>query len=291
MIARPRPGILAGFHVSIAGGIEKAVARAVDRGCTAFQIFTSSPSQWARRPLDKAESEAFRTAAAQAGIQKYFVHAIYLLNLASADEGLRAKSVSVLGEELVRADLLGASGVIFHLGSVGAGGDCSEGIRRVASSLEAARAASGRELPLVLENSAGAGGTIGAEPAHLEAIISKAGRAEPMAICLDTAHAFAAGIPIHTAAGLDELMARPFMDRRLAVLHTNDSLGGAGSRRDRHWHLGDGEIGMSALRRIVRHSRIRNLPMIMETPGTLDDDRRNMKTLITILGLSKNPAL
>ena len=274
-----------GFHVSIAGGLGEVVPRAVARGCTAFQIFTSSPSQWARKPIADADAAAFRKAVADAGIAPVVVHAIYLLNLSSPGEELRRKSVACLADELARAELLGAAGVIFHLGSVGADGDPAEGVARLARSLVEARKASGSRLPLILENSAGAGALVGGSLDQIAEIIDRAGGAEPVALCLDTAHAFGAGIPIHEKAGLDAALGHPVVEARLAVVHANDSNGDFNSRRDRHWHVGKGRIGPQAFKRIVTHPRLRDVPLIMETPGTEDDDKANMRAMKKMLGI------
>lgn len=273
-----------GFHISIAGGFSEVVPRAVARGCTAFQIFTSSPSQWARKPIAEADAAAFREAVAAAGIAPVVVHAIYLLNLASPDEALREKGVACLADELGRAGQLGAMGVVFHLGSVGAGGDPDAGVARVARSLVEARRQSRSGVPLVLENSAGAGALIGGTLDQVAEIIAQAAGAEPMALCFDTAHAFGAGIAVHEKGGLEAALGHPLVKARLAVVHANDSIGEFNSHRDRHWHVGKGAIGAAAFKRIVTHPRLKDVPLIMETPGTEADDRANMKAMKKMLG-------
>ena len=268
-----------GFHVSIAGGLGHVLERARERHCTAVQMFTSSPSQWRTVAVDPEAAAALREGLAAADIRPHFVHAIYLLNLASPDQELWRRSVRHLTEEVKRAALVGAAGVVFHLGSVGEGGRVRDGVRRVAKALREVRERAEVGVPLILENSAGAGNTLGGTPEQIGEMMAQAGEAEPLRLCLDTAHSFVAGLPVHTAEGLEETLARveQAMGRgRLALLHLNDSKYEFGTHRDRHWHLGKGCIGREGLARIINHPRLQALPMIMETPGTVDDDRRNM---------------
>jgi deoxyribonuclease-4 len=276
-----------GFHISIAGGFSEVVPRALARGCTAFQMFTSSPSQWARRAIDPDAALEFRRAVQEARIEPVLVHAVYLLNLASPDPRLQKKSVANLADELRRAEMLGAAGVIFHLGSVGAGGDKAAGVGRLARSLVETRRRSRCGLPLILENSAGAGSLVGGTLEEVSEVMERAKAAEPMKLCFDTAHAFGAGIPIHTKDGLKTVFSHPLLQNRLAVVHANDSAGEFASRRDRHWHVGRGRIGMEAFRQVVNHPLVRGVPLIMETPGTESDDRRNMRTMKRLLAAGR----
>ncbi len=275
-----------GFHVSIAGGLGHVLGRAQERHCTAVQTFTSSPSQWRTVALDAEQAAALREGLAQADIRPHFVHAIYLLNLASPDRELWNKSVAHLTEELRRATRLGAAGVVFHLGSVGEGGRVREGVRRVAQALREVRARAEVETPLVLENGAGAGYTMGRTLEQLGEIRARATAAEPLGICLDTAHAFAAGLPVHTAEGLETTLERLSAVGglpALTLLHLNDSRVPFATNRDRHWHIGQGFLSREGLGRIVNHPQLRGLPMIMETPGTVEDDRRNMYAVRRLL--------
>ncbi|NLO73516.1 MAG: deoxyribonuclease IV [candidate division WS1 bacterium] len=277
----------AGFHISIAGGLSKVLPRAQRRNCTALQMFTSSPAQWAVKPLDAAQGAALAQSLAAADLHPHFVHAVYLLNLVSPDRVLRGKSVRHLAQELRRAETIGAAGVIFHLGSVGPQGKLAAGVPRLARSLQETRERAENVVPLILENSAGGGGSLGNQLEPIAEAVAGAASAEPLNFCLDTAHAFAAGWPLHTEQGLEGTLERletALGLERLALLHLNDSLFGLGSHRDRHWHLGRGKLGGKALRRIVNHPRLAHLPLIMETPGTEADDRRNMRLLRKWLG-------
>lgn len=275
-----------GFHVSIAGGLAQVLPRARERHCTAVQTFTSSPSQWRVGPLAPEEAAALQEGLSAADIRPHVVHAIYLLNLASPDRDLWQKSVRHLGEELRRAARLGAAGVVFHLGSVGEQGRTRDGVRRVARALREARGRAEVALPLILENSAGAGATVGRTPEQIGEIMAQAEQAEPLRLCLDTAHAFAAGLPVHDQEGLEEVLARvagSMSISRLALIHLNDSKYPFASRHDRHWHVGQGYLGREGLARIINHPRLKALPMIMETPGTVDDDKRNMRAVRRML--------
>lgn len=283
-----------GFHVSIAGGIGQALARAVHRRCTTLQVFTSSPVQWARGPLDRDECRQFAQDLAACDIHPHFVHASYLLNIAGPNQRLWRRSVGHLSEELRRAEMLGAAGVVLHLGSAGEAGSVNAGIKRVAAGLDAAREQAQNELPLILENSAGAGSTVGSAIPEIAQIIAQSRYADCLQICLDTAHAFAAGWPLHTAEGLDKVLGEldtTFGPSRLVLIHANDSRSDFASRVDRHWHIGKGKIGREAFRTIANHPRLRELPFIMETPGTEEDDLHNMRVIRRLIAREIRPPL
>jgi len=281
-----------GLHVSIAGGLQQLPPRALRRHCNAAQLFTSSPAQWARPPLAPEQAAAFRGALVRADLHPYFVHAIYLLNLASSSRTLRGRSLRHLAEELRRAELLGAAGVVFHLGSAGERGRVSAAVARLARSLVEARERAGNQVPLLLENSAGAGHTLGGTPAQMAEIIAQAPGAEPLRLCLDTCHAFAAGLPLHTESGLEEVLgtlAANSTHERLALLHLNDCRGEFALHTDRHRHQGQGRNVRAALRRNEQEPRLQALPVIMETPGEESDDRRNMRVLRRWLPADQRP--
>lgn len=283
-----------GFHISIAGGLRNVPARALRRGCTSLQLFTQAPSQWKRREISAEEAEGLQSALSRLDIQPWFVHAIYLLNLATSDEDLHDRSTLHLAGELAAAEMIGAAGVIFHLGSVGREGSRLTGISRVAEALCRARELSGSSVPLILENSAGSGGIIGSSFDEIASIIEKAAAAGPLMLCFDTAHAFGSGMPIHTKAGLTkiikELDSRIGLSR-LALIHFNDSHVPFGSKKDRHWHIGDGFIGRASLGRILNDERLQNVPFIMETPGDERDDRCNMLRTRRLIAPSLRPSL
>ncbi len=283
-----------GFHVSIAGGIPQVLARAVRRRCTTLQLFTSSPVQWARCPLDPDECRHFAQDLAACDIRPHFVHASYLLNIASPNQRLWRRSVAHLSTELRRAEMLCAAGVVLHLGSAQEAGSVNAGIKRVAAGLDAAREQANNYLPLILENSAGAGNTVGSGIPEIAEIIAQSRYADHLQICLDTAHAFAAGWPLHTAEGLDKVLGEldsTCSPQRLVLIHANDSRSEFASRVDRHWHIGKGKIGREAFRTIVNHPRLHELPFIMETPGTERDDLRNMRVIRRLISKAIRPPL
>lgn len=280
-----------GLHVSIAGGFTKAAERALALGCETIQVFTRSPRGWQAAGLDAGETAGFRAAVTSAGIAPVFVHAPYLVNLATTDRALAARSCAVLAEELDRAAAIGALGVVVHPGHA-ADRDRAPArtARRVAQALRRSRS---RTL-LLLENTAGAATDIGSRFADLAAIIaavaehraSSAG-ADRLGVALDTAHLLAAGAEIRTRAGLDMTL-RDFDAAvglaRLHLLHLNDSRFGLGSGRDRHWHIGRGEIGLDGFRTIINHPLLRHLPAILETPrSSAADDRRNLAAVRSLL--------
>jgi deoxyribonuclease-4 len=283
-----------GFHVQIAGGWEKTLQRAVDRRCTTLQVFTSAPVQWARKPLDPAGAAWFAEQLRARDIQPLFVHAIYLLNLATAEEQLWQRSRDNLAEELHRAGLLGAQGVVVHLGSVGAQGDLRQGIRRVARALDSALAQTNNAVTVLLENCAGQGNLVGCTPQALGEVIAHTRYPSRLQVCLDTAHAFAAGYPIHTEDGLGALLEEcdaAFGLERLALIHANDSKGALGCNVDRHWHIGRGQIGREGFRVILNAPRLRQLAFIMETPSSEEWDARNMRVIRRLVDPHWRPKL
>jgi deoxyribonuclease-4 len=283
-----------GFHISIAGGLDNCVRGAVFRRCTTLQMFTGAPVQWARPAISEADATRFADRLAALDIAPHFVHAKYLLNVSSPDRALRTKSLADLCTELSLAATLRAAGVILHLGSVGARGTPAQGIRRAARAVDVACGTVPNGPPVILENSAGQGNVVGARCAHLAEIIAATNCPERVRVCIDTAHAFAAGYPIHEAEGLEDALAEmeaTFGLARLALLHVNDSLLPFASGRDRHWHIGRGEIGREALTRIVNHPALVHLPFIMETPGTEADDLSNMRRLRRLIRPEHRPPL
>ena len=283
-----------GFHVQIAGGWRKTLDRALARRCTCLQVFTSAPVQWAQVPVDPGGAAWFRDSLIALDIQPLFVHAIYLLNLATADETLWRKSRDHLAEELGRAAQLGAQGVVVHLGSVGDGGAVEQGIPRVAQALDFALTRTGDGLRLLLENCAGQGNLVGCTPEELGAVIAASQHAERLGVCLDMAHAFQAGYAVGTPAGLSALLDscdRAWGLDRLALIHANDSKTPLGSHADRHWHIGKGEIGRAGFEVIMNEPRLQHLPFVMETPSSDEWDRKNMRAIRTATARESRPPL
>lgn len=261
---------LFGAHLSIAGGLPRAVDRAVATGCDVLQVFTKSVGQWRARPLDEEGVTAFRKAVARAGLRAVVAHASYLINVATSEQRLRRQSIVALVEELDRAGRLGLAGLVLHPGA-SADGDA---VSRVADALGTVlHAATGHDTCLVLEHTAGQGVSVGRTFEELAAIRAAvpASLRPRVRVCLDTCHLLAAGYPIHTARGYRETLQA--FDRlvgfaHLAVVHVNDSKRACGSRVDRHAHIGDGCVGLATFARFVNDPRLTRVPLILETPKT-----------------------
>ncbi len=270
-----------GFHVSIAGGIPLAVERAAGLGCTTMQIFSHSPRTWKLEDIPDAVAGAFIKAREKSGISPLFVHTSYLINLASADEALYKRSIDALQAEMLRADAIGAEYVVTHIGSA-SGSEVPVAMKRVAGALSRALEGLNVKPRLLLENTAGKSGDVGYRFGEIAGIIEKSGL-NGLGVVLDTCHGFAAGYDIKHKAGLEKTLGEmegSFGLGRLKLIHLNDSKYPLGSRRDRHEHIGKGELGRAAIKRIINHPALRDLPFIMETPKkNPDDDKINMSVI------------
>ena len=274
-----------GAHVSTAGGISKSIARAAEIGCEAIQIFGSSPQSWAFNPPPEMEIESFRSQAVEAGINSVFLHAIYLINLGSADDAHLDKGVQSLVNYMNLAADIGAQGVVFHPGShKGAGYEAvlAQSVAAIQRVLEESQ-----DGPyLAVENMAGMGQHIGAKFEELGRIIE--GVSSPrLKVCLDTQHSFAAGYDLASTEGI-EAMISEFEDTigtsNLLVVHANDSKRPCGSGVDRHDNIGEGFIGESGFATIMGHPVFREVPFLLEVPGFegKGPDQQNIDVLKTI---------
>jgi deoxyribonuclease-4 len=251
--------------MSIAGGLPRAVARARLHGCESLQVFTRSTGQWRARPIPDDEARAFRADRTQSGIGPALAHAHYLINVASSEPTLRGRSLTSLGEELDRAELLGLAGVVLHPGA----GPEIDGLQRIADALlEVLACRSAHRTMVVLEQTAGQGASLGWRFDQIARILELTGQSPRIGVCLDTCHLFAAGYDISTEAGyrltFEEFDCMVGL-HRLRVFHLNDSKRPLGSRVDRHEHIGKGFIGMEAFRRLLNDPRFAGLPMLIET--------------------------
>jgi deoxyribonuclease-4 len=278
-----------GIHTSIAGDISGALEIAHGLDANALQIFSASPRMWSRGAtrISEADASRFRGRRKDLGLGPLVIHDSYLINLASADPVLRARSVQAFHQELVRAMALGADYLVAHPGC-GQDGGIDRAIGAIAQGLkQATRGLRLGELQLLLENTAGQGSSIGSRFEELQAILD-ACRDLPMGICIDTAHLFAAGWDLRTAEGLEaalEAIDRKVGLDRTPVVHANDSKTSLGSRVDRHEHIGKGKIGSKAFGRILNHPLLAGRAFILETPiDKPGDDRRNVATLWRLLG-------
>jgi deoxyribonuclease-4 len=262
--------MLIGAHVSPAGGPAKAVARGVERTCRSIQIFNQNPRAWRPREYSDAEVADFRAAMDDSDVDALLIHAVYLLNCASEEETIRAKSLTSLTASLRAGAALGARAVVLHPGSaLKDGGPVDAAMTRAADAIAEALAASDT-CPLHLEDTAGAGGTLGRSFEELATLIERAGGDERLGVCLDSCHLLASGYDVRTAeslaAVLDEFDSVIGLDR-LGSLHLNDSQTPLGSNRDRHANIGEGEMGREGVAAWLSEPRFEGLPVVMETAG------------------------
>jgi deoxyribonuclease IV len=265
-----------GAHMSVAGGLPFAIARAQVHQCEALQIFTKNASQWRARPLGPEEIAAFRKAAGETGVHPIVSHASYLINIATTNPLLRAQSLAALGEEVDRAEALGLLGVVLHPGARMSAPE-DEAIALVVSALAEVIAARPRVRTMILlEHTAGQGTAMGASFEQIAAMLDGVGEDKRLGVCLDTCHLLASGYDICSEDGyretfeqFDELIG---IDR-LKVFHLNDSKKPCRSRVDRHEHIGKGCIGLEPFRRLVNDSRFDQLPMLIETEKTETRDK------------------
>lgn len=279
--------------MSIAGGLPRAVDRAQASRCEALQIFTKSAGQWRARALPGDEVALFRQRVDESGIHPVVAHNSYLINVAAAAPALRLQSVSALGEELDRAELLGLDALIMHPGSHTTGTE-EEGLRAIGRALAGLLKSRRRHrVKILLEHTAGQGTNLGHRFEHLAAILEHAGGSPRIGVCLDTCHLLTAGYDLCTDAGYRDTF-RDFnrivgLDR-LQVFHLNDSKKPCGSRIDRHEHIGKGCLGLEPFRQLLNDPRFSHLPMLLETPkletpesrrrSDVDPwDARNLRTL------------
>lgn len=273
-----------GIHTSIAGDIVRSLEIASELGANALQIFSASPRMWARGIGRIAAADACRFRARRKELQlgPVVVHGNYLINLASPNPVLRARSVQAFHQEIVRAIDLGADYLVAHPGSF-RDGAVEAGIAAIAQGLrQAARGLKLGDLRILLENTAGQGSSIGSRFEELRAILDDCSGL-PLGVCIDTAHTFAAGWDLRTPDGLETTLQdieRTVGIERVAILHVNDSKTPLGSRVDRHEHIGKGKIGAEAFARILKHPLLRGRAFILETPiDKPGDDRRNVAML------------
>ncbi|MGA2268318.1 MAG: deoxyribonuclease IV [Bryobacteraceae bacterium] len=286
-----------GIHTSIAASLEKAALHAAELGANTFQIFSASPRTWRAGAPDPGQVKLLRAARQRYDLNPLAIHVNYLVNLASADPVIRAKSIAAFRGELERAAAIGAEYLVLHPGSH-KGRSAEEGITAFVRALgDAAVGFHSRGLTVLLENTAGAGSHLGGRFEELAAIRERAGDVTdlPIGYCLDTCHLLAAGFDIATPAGLRATVRHA--ERLLGlgnvhVIHANDSKTQLGSRVDRHAHIGEGHIGLAAFRRILTHPALREKPFILETPiDEPGDDRRNLDTLkrLVLVGWKSTP--
>jgi deoxyribonuclease IV len=281
--------------MSVAGGLPRAVDRAVVHRCAALQIFAKNANQWRGRVLPPEEIREFRAKVKASGIAPVVSHASYLINLATTNPALRRQSAEAMGDELDRAEALGLLGVVLHPGCYTVGSE-AEGLSLIAEGLlDLLRARRRGRTMVLLEHTAGQGTALGATFEQLASIIAKMNDHARVGVCLDTCHLLASGYDICSPEGYASTFkqfGRLIGFSRLRAFHLNDSKKPLGSRVDRHEHIGDGCLGLEPFRRIVNDRRFRELPMLLETPkaegkakGAIEVDPLDERNLNTLRGL------
>ena len=279
-----RKGPPLGAHVSVAGGVHTAPERGRKIGADVVQIFSKQNTRWMGKPLEEGDARALREESARTGVRVAAIHCAYLINLGSAKETVRTRSLYALEDEASRAAMLGVPYLVMHPGSCG-DDPVEEGISRIATAIRAFGKFP-KGVTLLLENTAGQGNSIGRTMGQIRGLLDAAGNPADVAVCLDSAHLFESGYDIGTAPGWDALleeMSEVAILPLVRMWHLNDSKTPAGSRVDRHEHVGEGRIDVSAFRRILNHKGFSTLPMVLETPKGEDDeftmDLRNLAAL------------
>ena len=260
--------MLIGGHVSTAGGLEKAIERAEERGCETMQVFNQSPRAWRVPRYSEADFAAFQKRLAASPVKSVYIHAVYLINVASDDAEVRRKSLASLTHALSVGDAIEANGVIVHPGS-SKGQAPGHALEKLGKAMKAALAAT-ESCPLLFENTAGAGFTIGRTFEELAEVIDVSGGSDRLGVCLDSCHLLASGYEVREAAAfkavVDEYDRTVGLDR-LQALHLNDSKVPLGSNVDRHANLGQGEMGEEGVRVFLGERRFKSLPVLIEVPG------------------------
>jgi deoxyribonuclease-4 len=287
-----------GAHMSVAGGLPRAVERAVVHHCDAIQIFAKNANQWRGRPILREEVREFRARIKAARIHPVVSHASYLINLATTSRVLRQQSLDAMGDEIDRAEALGLLGVVLHPGCYTAGSE-AEGLTLIADGLlELLRVRRRGRTMVLLEHTAGQGTSLGSTFEQLASIIAKMNDHRRIGVCLDSCHLLAAGYDLCSPEGYAstfQQFGRLVGFDRLKVFHLNDSKRPLGSRVDRHEHIGEGFLGLEPFRRIVNDRRFRGLPMLLETPkeqgrspSKIEVDRFDQRNLDLLRGLLRS---
>ncbi len=279
-----------GCHVSISGGLHKAIDNAVERGCDTIQMFVSNPRGWKHTEVSDESIEAFNLKRKAAGIDPVFVHTIYLINLAAAEDEVWNKSVVSLRMNAETASRIGSTAVITHLGHHGKMGE-EAGLRRVMEALERTFPVCDECTPILLETTAGEQNSVGGRFEDLGKIIRYFKGEARLGICMDTCHIFGAGYDLRTPEELDRTL--DALDReagleKLQAIHANDSKGALGSHLDRHETIGQGYLGTEAFRNMINHPALQSVPFILETPRhTVEEDRTNLALLRSLESQAK----
>jgi deoxyribonuclease IV len=277
---------LFGAHMSMAGGLHKALLSAQAHACDTVQLFTKNNNQWQGKPLGDEDVRLFRATLREVGLQMPTAHDSYLINLASPDTVLYERSIAAFVDEMERAEALGLAYLVMHPGTP-TDGDDDAGLTRIAQALDTVqRRCAGYTVQILLETTAGQGKSLGHRFEHLGSLFERVQQPERLGVCFDTCHVFAAGYPLAPAEAYTTTMAefeRHVGVSRLKLFHVNDSRKPQGSRVDRHAHIGQGCLGLEPFRLLVNDPRFAGHPMILETPKEDDDgapmDPKNLQAL------------
>jgi deoxyribonuclease IV len=270
-----------GAHVPTRGGLASAIEYAVAAGCEAIQLFVSNPRSWAPPTLSPNAAGEFSARRVAAGLGPVFAHTSYMVNIASPNPDFLKRSVDLARRELDAVAAIGADGLVVHAGA-GGPGERRAVVDRAAASILAIAGDSSAPPHVVVELTAGGSGSVASSFSEAAELLGALGHHPRVALCIDTCHLFAAGYPLETASGaarsLVELREHR-LTRRLKLVHANDAKGHRGSHRDRHEHIGEGFIGEEGFRAILADPAVRRSAVLIETPGRLEDDRRNLERL------------
>lgn len=275
---------LVGAHMPASGGLGKAVLRGHDIGCTAVQVFTSSPQMWKAKPVDEGMIRAFREAKAETGIDVVVSHDSYLINLGAPTEDAREKSISALIGELERCHAYGIDRVVSHLGGhLGQGEE--EGMVLIAAALNRILDETPPSVTILMETTAGQGSSINHKFENIARMLELCSGHPRLGVCLDTCHIFTAGYDIRTPEAYEktfEEFGRIVGFERLRAVHCNDSKKDFGSKVDRHEHIGEGKIGLEAFRCLMNDPRLFDVPILLETPEAEEKHKENLARLLRL---------
>ncbi|MEK7105069.1 MAG: deoxyribonuclease IV [Patescibacteria group bacterium] len=273
--------MLFGAHVSAAGGLFNGPINGAKLGCEVIQIFSRPPQGWNAKPITDVDAKAYRAAAKDNKIQATYIHAPYLINLASTNNRTRHGSVTMLKQELDRGTQIGAKAMMFHPGSAKDVGQ-DKGVEMVIQGLNRIMDGYKGTCQLLIEISAGAGAVMGDTFEEIAAFIDGAERGKEIGVCFDTQHAFASGYDLRTKAAVDDVFKKfdkTIGLKKLVASHCNDSMVEFNAHKDRHEHLGKGYIGLDGFKAIVAHPKLKHIDLILETPwdDALTDDMKYLK--------------
>lgn len=270
-----------GAHVPTRGGLPFAIDYAVEAGCQAIQLFVSNPRAWAPPNVSPESARTFVERRREAGIGPVFAHTSYMVNIASPNPDFLRRSVDLARRELEATAAIGGDGLVIHAGA-GGPGERREAVDRAAASILEIAGDEANPPEVVLELTAGGAGSVAASIPQAAELLRAVGHHPRVALCVDTCHLFAAGYDLATAEGVRHSLAelrRYGLTRRLRLVHANDSKGARGSHQDRHEHIGDGFIGDEGFAAILADAAVRRAAVLIETPGKLEEDLRNLERL------------